>query len=179
MSHRLFIGIHPPAPVRATLLGCMGGVDGARWQDDAQLHLTLRYIGEIEARQADDLADALSSIPFEPFELTIRSTGIFERKGVPHTVWAGVEPQPALLRLQRKVERSCIAVGLSPEHRVFHPHVTLARLNSRSGDVTGFLQHHPDLSAPPWPVDAFTLYESHLRAQGSLYLPIASFSSTR
>lgn len=175
MSHRLFIAIRPPSPIRDALIDLMEGIDNARWQDDEQLHLTLRYIGEIDAHTADDLSEALSRIRVEPFQLTVSGVGAFERKGTPHTLWAGVGKSEPLKALQQKVERACIAVGIAPETRKFSPHITLARLNSSAGPIAPFLAHNDDLAFGPWEVDDFELCESHLRPQGSLYETVVTY----
>src|SRR3546814_10503522 len=60
--HRLFVAIRPPAAIRKALLSIMGGVEGARWQSDDQLHLTLRFIGEVDRHRADDIAAALATV---------------------------------------------------------------------------------------------------------------------
>lgn len=178
MTHRLFIGIRPPETVRDALLDLMDGVDDARWQDDDQLHLTLRFVGDVETHVADDLAEALSAISFAPFPLVLRGTGTFERKGRVHTLWAGVDPSPGLLALQKKVERRCVAVGLVPETRKFHPHVTLARLNSSTGPVGPFLARTAGAELGGWSVDSYMLIESHLRTGGSVYEPIVRYPAT-
>lgn len=175
MTHRLFVAIRPPEPIRNALIDLMDGVDYARWQDDDQLHLTLRYIGKVDAHQGDDLAEALSLVKVEPFDLAIKGVGVFERKGVVHTLWAGIEPSEQLLRLERKVERACISGGFAPETRKFSPHITLARLNASCGPSAPFLARHAGLSLGPWRVDDYILYESHLRPQGSLYEPVVTY----
>lgn len=177
MSHRLFFGIRPPAPIRDALTDIMSGIDNARWQDDDQLHLTLRYIGEVDAHTADDIAEAAAGLRFDPFELRIHGLGHFDRKGVPSSVWAAVEPSEPLERLQGKIERICQKSGCEAETRKFTPHVTLARLNSSSGPLTPFLAEHARLSLPAWQVDSFILYESFLRPQGSLYQQALSYQA--
>ena len=102
---RLFVGLRPPAPVRDVLLGAMGGVDRARWQDEDQLHLTLRFVGEIDAPLANDLAAALGQVDAAPFDLRIAGVGHFERKGRATTLWAGLAASPQLLAFQQKIER--------------------------------------------------------------------------
>ena len=179
MTHRLFVALRPPQPVRAALLDLMEGIAHARWQDDDQLHLTLRYVGETDSHRADDLADALAAVRFEPFELVVKDVGTFERKGVPRAVWAGVEPSDALLRLQRKVERACQSVGLAPEERKFTPHVTLARLNLSSGSLAPFLARHGSLLLAPWTVQEFALFESELRDEGSIYTAVVRYPASR
>jgi 2'-5' RNA ligase len=172
---RLFVALRPPVAVRDVLIDTMDGVAAARWQDDAQLHLTLRYIGETDPRVADDLVDALGRIDAPRFELAVRGVGYFERKGQPTALWAGVAPDAALDTLQKKVERVCQSVGLEAEHRKFTPHITLARLNSAAGPVAPWLAQHSRLAAPAWPVDSVRLYESTLTPGGSQYDPVVEW----
>ncbi|MCA0902420.1 RNA 2',3'-cyclic phosphodiesterase [Qipengyuania aquimaris] len=179
MSRRLFVGLRPPPAHRDHLIDLMQGVDEARWQDDDQLHLTLRYVGDVETHQADDLAEKLGSIDFEPFDLVITSTGFFERKGHIRALWAGVEQSEALLRLQSKVERACQAVGLEAEGRKFLPHISLARLNSASGPAQAFLSATSRLRLEPWTVQEFVLYESELHPEGSIYTPIVRYPARK
>ncbi|WP_370191493.1 RNA 2',3'-cyclic phosphodiesterase [Qipengyuania sp.] len=176
MSHRLFVGIRPPAPIRDALIDLMEGIDDARWQDEDQLHLTLRYIGEVDSHTADELAERLRAAATPAFDLAIEGTGIFERKGRAHTLWAGVAASSALARLQQRVERQCIAAGLEPAPCKYHPHVTLARLNRASGPLGPFLAQTAALRLGPWPVDSYILYESTLRPEGSLYEPVLRYS---
>ena len=108
----------------------MDGSPDFRWQDDAQLHLTLRFVGEVERPAADDLAVALGCIRSGRFQLRIRGVGRFEQRSS-GALWAGVEPKEPLATLAAKVERVCQQAGLEPEHRAFHPHITLARWKGR------------------------------------------------
>lgn len=169
MSHRLFVALRPPAPVRDLLIDRMEGLPGARWQDDSQLHLTLRFAGEIDAPQAEELADQLMRVESLPFPLTLSGVGHFERKGRPHTLWAGVAQSPALTVLQGRVERACRRAGLPPETRRFTPHITLARLNAASAAPGGFIRANAGLASAPWTVDAFDLVESRLGRHGAQY----------
>jgi 2'-5' RNA ligase len=172
---RLFVALRPPAPVREVLLGAMGGVERARWQDEDQLHLTLRFVGEIDTPLANDLAAALDRVDAAPFDLLIAGVGHFERKGRATALWAGLASSGELLAFQHKVERACQRVGLEPEHRKFTPHITLARLSGAAGPVAGWLAEHGTLRAPTWPVEEFRLYESVLTPAGSAYEPIVSY----
>lgn len=169
MPHRLFVAIRPPAPVRNALIDAMEGIEGARWQDEAALHLTLRFIGEVETPAANDLAAQLAGIAWPAFELRAAGVGTFERKGSPHAIWARVPPDAALEGLRRKVERACDLSGLGRETRRFTPHITLARLNRSAGPIGPWLAARGDLAAGPWRVDSFVLYESHLGHEGAHY----------
>src|SRR5919206_2815570 len=126
--HRLFVAIRPPAPVRAQLLELMGGVAGARWLSDDQLHLTLRFIGEVDRHLARDIDAALSAVHHPRFELALNGLGAFERRGGPGTLWAGVAPEAPLRALHNKVDQALLRVGLEPDRRAYAPHLTIARL---------------------------------------------------
>lgn len=160
--HRLFAAVRPPASQRTQLLAIMGGVTGARWQDDDQLHLTLRFIGEVDRHRANDIADALRAIRFAPFDADLSGIGTFDRKGVIDTLWAGVQPRDPLASLHRKIDRACVNAGLAAEERTYLPHITLARFGRTGGAVDNFLVNHSGLTSAPFGIDHFALFESHL-----------------
>ena len=173
--HRLFVAIRPPEPVRDLLIDAMEGVPGLRWQDDEQLHLTLRFIGEVERPVAEDLALALSRVRFERFAVRVAGVGRFEQRGR-GALWAGVEPRGPLAALAAKVERACVSVGLSPERRAFHPHITLARWGrSAAVSLDPYLARHAALVSEPFEVEAFHLYQSHLGRDGAHYEAVADY----
>lgn len=169
MRHRLFAAIRPPAAIVDALLDLESDVAGARWQDESQLHLTLRFFGELETRHADDLDAALGQILAAPFALALCGVGHFERKGAAHTLWAGIAPSRELVVLQRQVESAARRARIPPEPRKFAPHITLARLGRASGPVLPFLQANSALESEPWVVDAFDLMESTLTPAGAEY----------
>lgn len=181
MRHRLFAAIRPPAPVIDALLAIEGApeshIAGARWQDEDQLHLTLRFFGEIEARDAEELVEALAGLRVEPFALALRGVGHFEKKGRTHTLWAGLAPSEPLAALQRGVESAARRAGLLPDPRKFTPHITLARLKHPSGPVLPFLTAHGALTGEPWPVEAFDLIESTLTPGGAEYQTVRRYRS--
>ena len=169
MIHRLFAAIRPPAQVIGALLALEGGIAGARWQDAGQLHLTLRFFGEIDAARAQELDATLAQVRCSPFALALQGAGHFESKGRAHTLWAGLAPSEPLAALQRKVETAARRAGVAPEPRKFAPHITLARLNAASGPLLPFLAEHAGLAGEPWPVSAFDLMESTLTPAGAEY----------
>jgi len=172
---RLFVAIRPPAPVRAALLDAMGGIERARWQGDDQLHLTLAFVGETGGPQAEELIEALAEVESAVFPAEVAGVGHFERKGAPTAVWARVPLTAPLAQLQRRVERACRRAGLIPEKRAYHPHITLARLPRSAGPIGDWLSKNGTLGVKPWEVTGFTLYESHLRREGSLYRPLVDY----
>ena len=174
--HRLFVAIRPPAPIRDLLIDTMEGLDAARWHGEDQLHLTLRFIGEVETPLANDLAAALGQVSGEPFDLALEGVGTFDKRGRVHTLWAGLAASPELLALQRKVEQACQRCGLEAEHRRFAPHITLARVNRAAGPLEPWLATHRNLASPPWQASEFRLYESTLGRDGPHYEPVARYA---
>lgn len=170
--HRLFVAIRPPEPILDALLDLMEGVPDVRWQSDEQLHLTLRFVGEVERPLAEDLAVALNTLRFERFALRLAELGRFDhrRRG---TLWAGVEPRETIAALAAKVERICVEVGLAPERRAFHPHVTLARWSGAKPALGDLLARHAGLRSEYWKVDRVILFESHLARTGASYEPVS------
>ena len=173
--HRLFVAIRPPEPIRDLLVDAMDDSPEFRWQDDEQLHLTLRFIGEVERPVAEDLADALSRIRAARFDVRIKGVGRFDQRNS-GVLWAGVEPKAPLAVLAAKLERVCVSLGLEPERRLFHPHITLARWRvHRSREAEDFVARHRALGSGAFPVDSFILFESRLSRHGAHYEEIASY----
>ncbi len=173
--HRLFVAIRPPEAVRDLLLDTMEGIASLRWQVDEQLHLTLRFVGEVERPAAEDLAAALGKLRFAPFAIRVAGVGRFDhhRRGA---LWAGIEPRAPLSALAAKVERICVGVGLPAERRAFHPHITLARWGRGAGDsLHPFLAAHAALRSDDFEVDKISLYESRLGRDGAHYEAVADY----
>src|SRR5512139_812016 len=172
--HRLFVAIRPPEAVREQLLDLMEGIPDVRWQDDGQLHLTLRFIGEVERPVAEDIATGLQHVRFDRFSLALDGVGKFEkpRNGA---LWAGVQPKDQLKALAAKVERACQSAGLEPEQRAYHPHITLARWKGRATGLDSFLERNAALTSKSWEVGDFILFESRLGRDGAHYEAVAAF----
>jgi 2'-5' RNA ligase len=174
--HRLFAAIRPPEAIRDQLVDAMDEDPELRWVGDEQLHLTLRFIGEVERPAANDLAAALGRLHSEPFEIRLSGVGRFDHRNG-GALWAGVEPKQPVSALAAKIERICQQTGLEPERRAFHPHITLARWKGRSSQAADlFMQRHGGLSSAPFPVDRFTLFESHLSRHGPHYEVVADYA---
>ncbi len=173
---RLFVGIPLPDDVRARLAGLGGGLHGARWVASENLHLSLRFIGEVAGGEDRDVDQALQTVSGAAFELGLSGLGAFDRRGRVHAVWAGVEKSDALNRLQGSIESALVRSGIEPEHRKFMPHVTLARMKSGSASETAqFLEAHHGFSSGPFPIDHFTLFESRLGRGGAHYVALSDF----
>ncbi len=172
---RLFVALRPPPAIRDALSDVMDGVPDARWQDDEQLHLTLRFIGEVDRPQAEDIAAALGQVHAPAPTVALAGVGSFDTRGRIDTLWADVAPAAPLARLAASVEQACIRAGLPPERRAFRPHITVARLNRASGPVDAFLAEHAGLTSAAMRFDHLVLYESHIGKDGAWYEPVVRY----
>lgn len=173
---RLFVGIALPDDIRGQCERLKGGLKAARWVDQENLHLSLRFIGEVTGGMDSDIDAALKPLNGPPFSLTLSRLGAFDRRGRVHAVWAGVEKSDELAVLRDKVETALVRTGLEPEHRKFKPHVTLARMkNGSAADVSRYLEAHNGFSTGPFDVGCFTLYRSHLGHGGAHYEALADY----
>jgi 2'-5' RNA ligase len=173
---RLFVAIRPPIAIRERLLATMGVVAGARWQKDEQLHLTLRFIGEVDRHGARDVDAALGAVHHPPFAIALAGIGAFDRRGEPVALWAGVAPHEALKALHNKIDQAIARAGLAPERRAFTPHITLARLPRGAGPVKALLETSGGLTSPPFAVEEFSLFESRPTPEGAVYTRLERYS---
>ena len=176
MSHRLFVGIDLPHEIRARLHALQGGIQGARWVAPENLHLTLRFIGEVDNAQAYEIYHALDRVEATPFELRLGDAGAFGSASRARTLWAGVASSPSLAVLKSRVDSALAGIGLGPDERRFSPHITLARLRSGGGRALGrrIAEIAPDICGTI-PVDEFVLFESHLGGKGARYARAAVY----
>ena len=173
--HRLFVALRPPPAIRRACLAAMeDGPPGWAWQDEEQLHLTLRYIGEIERPKAEDVAVALASIRASSIELAINGVGWFDQ-GSRGALFARCGPSEPLTALHKKVDRALVRLGLEPERRAYLPHITLARRRSSAVDPGGWLERNAGLASCAERMTSMILFESHLGRHGSAYEAIASY----
>lgn len=164
---RLFAALELPLPVRDALLAVMGGVSGAHWQRDDQLHLTLRFIGEVDRHTAADISAALATVNVVPFTLSLDGIGSFDRRGRIDALWVGVSPRAPVANLAKRIDAALARVGFPSETRAFVPHITVARLGRIAGGIDAF----PIMPVPAlqFDVSGFALWESRLGVGGSSY----------
>ncbi len=166
---RLFVALPIPDSVAQRLMLLQGGVPGARWQSREQLHLTLRFIGEVDGRDASAIEDALAGIDAPAFDLQLHGVGQFGNKQ-PHSLWAAARRNELLENLARKVDTAIRRVGQPQDAHKFMPHVTLARLSHPDLDkIREWLIAHALATSDEFRVDTFCLYSSKLTSDGSIY----------
>lgn len=173
---RLFVAIALPEEHRRRLGALANGLPGAKWVSPENLHLTLRFLGELDGQQGGDIDMALEAIRSPAFDLTLEGVSHFGEGRKLRSLWAGVAANDALVRLHDKIEQTVIRAGLPPEGRKFKPHVTLARFKSNPGaKLHDYMAEHSLFRAPPFRVEHFTLFSSFLSAGGAIYRPEAEY----
>jgi 2'-5' RNA ligase len=172
MLKRLFVGLELPDSCRETLTLINPGLKGVRWIPAEQMHLTMSFLGDVEAEAEARLHEALSEVHVPPFFLPIRGVGTFGGQR-PTVLWAGVgKGHPHLFALHKHVQDAVFRAGLEPDLRSFHPHITLARLHGVSASaLRPFLRANEDAEFGLFEVKDFVLFSSVLAPGGSIYTP--------
>ncbi|HVS53579.1 MAG TPA: RNA 2',3'-cyclic phosphodiesterase [Opitutaceae bacterium] len=176
-TERLFVAVPLPGAVRDTLAAAAQPLPGIAWTKPEQLHLTLRFLGDVPIVQLEAVAARLAAIRVEPFVLPLEGLGTFPPNAPPRVLWIGVgSGHPRLFQLRQRLDDALLAAGLPLDVRTFHPHVTLARCTEAAAPaIAGWLRAQRDFVAPPFRVESFALYASELRAGGALHTLRRSF----
>lgn len=150
-----------------------------KWTDARRIHLTLKFLGEIEEGRADDVRGMLDRITMTtaPFSIGLRKTGVFPPAGPPRVVWIGVkEATGALAQLQGAVEAGAAELSFAKEDRPFHPHLTVARCANPSvaRDLRRTLYDHRNFDAGEMLVRQIVFMQSTLTRTGPIYTSISA-----
>jgi 2'-5' RNA ligase len=172
---RLFTGLELPDAVVGQLALMRGGVVGARWLEPEDYHITLRFIGDIDAGAARDIEETLGEIR-RPKAL-VRFEGLSWFGGdKPRAIVAKVKADAALMDLQAEHERRLRRIGIEPETRKYTPHVTLARLRGvRQGSVASYLAERGALVPDSFTAKRFVLYSAREGSGGGPYVVEAAY----
>jgi 2'-5' RNA ligase len=170
---RLFIALHLPQSVKTGLLRLKMTIPTARWSDESQFHLTLRFLGDIPDVAVSVIEKALADIHALPFEMSLRGVGCFPAniKKPTRVLWAGLSAPQALFDLKQAVELAMIDAGFGKEDKPFNPHITVARLKTDVPlpAVEQFLKNNHGYESESFSITEFSLVESLLSPSGAKY----------
>lgn len=173
---RLFLAIELPAVCKEGLAKIRSDIAGARWVPLEQLHLTLAFLGEVDADAAVRLGEALAKVEAKEFTLAFTGAGCFPNRHQPRVLWAGLSKELRLTSLAAAINAVVRGCSIPMEERPFSPHITLARLKLPClREVTEFLASNSSIEIAPFVVREFTLFQSRLRQHGAVHLPLRSF----
>lgn len=181
---RVFCAVELPNSLRESLGGHIARLrkavspDQASWSRAENIHLTLKFIGEIPQNRVRKLSEAaaLATENFSPFKIVAERTGVFPAHGVPRVGWIGItDLSGKLARLHSRLEHECAKVGFPKEQRPFHPHLTLARFRKTQG-AGGLALAHMELGFEPVEINVpkLLVIRSELGAEGSKYTVIST-----
>lgn len=151
-----------------------------KWVEPKNLHLTLKFLGETEKSQLEDLKQGAetAAATASPFEIALQDCGAFPNLRAPRVFWIGVnDPEKRLTQLAKELDYNLSQFGWEREKRAFSPHLTLGRVKDRSG-LTQVSEEFGRAKFPPvkLPVEAFYLVESQLRPAGPIYTDLVRFA---
>lgn len=173
---RLFVALELPDDVRQRIASLGAGLPDARWVAPENLHITLRFIGEVDEFVAEEVDAELVGVRGRPLAVSLDGLGCFESRNRVRAVWARVSAGDDLLQLQRSIEYAVRRAGLDPDAHKYVPHVTLARLRQVPAEVVApYLAHNGGFRAGPFDVRHFTLFRSHMGHGGSHYEALAQY----
>ncbi|HZV80846.1 MAG TPA: RNA 2',3'-cyclic phosphodiesterase [Geobacteraceae bacterium] len=174
--HRLFVAIELPDTIKADIFAIREEISGARWVSPSQIHLTLRFIGEVDDQTVESVRASLATIQSPPFQLAMSGIGHFPPRKEPRILWAGMQGDGNLLLLQKKVECAVQHAGIPGETRPFAPHITIARLKGTPPEtVKAFEKRHDAFLSPPFQVASFYLFRSIFSAQAVSHEKLAQY----
>ena len=173
---RLFIAIDLPESIKYQVRSLCFGLNGVKWTRAEQMHLTIRFIGEVDGFRLDDIALELSKLRDRSLILYLKGVGFFPPTGDPKVLWAGLAHSDKLEKLYRKINRALMDIGLKSEHRNFAPHITLGRIRSSSiNDLQDFFSRNAFFKTEEFSVEQYHLYSSRLTPGGAIHEKLASF----
>jgi len=176
---RLFVGIDLPDEVKESLSALQKGLPSALWRPTQKMHLTLRFIGNLEEPIAEEVLKELRYIRFPSFHFALKGIGYFERSGVPHHIWAGVDSDKAIRELQQKIDTAVKKAGAGQADKFkFVPHVTLGKLfGANRADVFEYIRQNNLFRTDSFEATSFSLYQSIARenGEGKYYKEIEEF----
>jgi 2'-5' RNA ligase len=174
--HRLFVAVDPPPLVSERLQALRDDTLDARWTEAGNHHLTLKFIGSVDAARRDEIAARLAGITAGHAAIELEALSVFPSWRRPSVVVVLVRPHDALVRLFRDVEKVLQEARIEPESRPFRPHITIARLRHVLPQaVRAYVRATEMPSLRPFVADRFRLYESQLGRGGAVYTCLSEY----
>jgi RNA 2',3'-cyclic 3'-phosphodiesterase len=151
-----------------------------KWVEEFNIHVTLKFLGDTETKKIPEIERLLNSVAAQhkPFSIKLSWLGVFGSRYDPRIIWTGIEPREDLILLMQKIDQVLQSVGFGPDRQNLVPHLTLGRIREIK-DKPGFqkiMDQFREISSVNMPVSEFLLYESILRKEGPVYIPVKIFS---
>lgn len=169
---RLFVGI----PVQLEIHSPLRGIDGVKVVKEENLHITLKFIGDVDVGRAKRIAAALEDVVFTPFSVHLEGVGAFPSVSNPRVVWIGIKDGfDEIVRLGEQIDELLSGVGIPREGRPLHPHITIGRVKRQSPEISERIRKYAGHSFGSFLADRFLLYRSTLTPDGPIYEVLGSY----
>jgi 2'-5' RNA ligase len=182
---RIFIALDIPAEIRTRIAAFVDHArpyaPEAKWARIEGLHITLKFVGEVNDAKVQELRSALSAVKAGPFDVTFSGAGFFPTPNAPRVFWVGVEGGEGLPSLAAAIDNSTHELGIAREARAFNAHLTLARSRSGAGSgqllrpLRNLVEAEPSLQFGTMTAREFFLYRSELQRGGARYTKLERF----
>ncbi|MGB2692999.1 MAG: RNA 2',3'-cyclic phosphodiesterase [Thermodesulfobacteriota bacterium] len=170
---RLFIAALLPEEIRQQLTNYVdsfkNSLDGVKWEKSEKLHITLKFLGDVEEPKLDDISNSLGKLvsQYSPFSLNLTELGGFPNLKKPRILYHGLSNNPQLANLAYELEGELNGLGFEKENRKFVPHITLGRVKKKIN-----IEHRPPIVQTSFQITQIGLIKSELRPGGSVYSPV-------
>ena len=172
---RLFVAIELSDVVKDALLRLQLGLKGAKWVSRENLHMTIRFIGDVSENDVEDIDAALREVRYKPFPLEFGGLDVFLSGDRVRSLWIGVSVRVDMAYLKERVDGTLFRVGVGPDVRKYVPHVTLARLRGRRQSLSNYFENVDPQTGVAIEVKEITLFSSYLRRKGAIYIPVSRY----
>jgi RNA 2',3'-cyclic 3'-phosphodiesterase len=182
---RIFIALDIPAEIRTRIAAFVDRArpyaHEAKWARIESLHITLKFVGEVNDAKVQEIRSALSAVKAGPFDVTFSGAGFFPTPNAPRVFWVGVEGGEGLPSLAAAIANSTHELGIAREARAFNAHLTLARSGSGAGSgqllrpLRNLVEAEPSLQFGTMTAREFFLYRSELHRGGARYTKLERF----
>ena len=183
MLIRAFIAVVPPDDILKSMesfLSRLRPLADYKWVSKAQLHLTLRFLGEISSEVLGGIKKELNEVRTAPFKVSLDHSGVFPKYSNARVLWiSGETGSEELKRLAAQVEQISVSCGLAPEKKKFSPHLTIARTRFETNIPEDLIQAMKDTPVCSWECTDFVLMQSQLTPRGPIYTPIQRYELTK
>ncbi|MCL1940595.1 MAG: RNA 2',3'-cyclic phosphodiesterase [Synergistaceae bacterium] len=179
MLIRAFIAVVPPDEILDSMekfLSHLRPLADHKWVNRQQLHLTLRFLGEISPEMFDGIKIELDDVRMPPFLISLDNSGAFPNFSRAKVLWISGEPgSEELAQLAAQTEQIAVSCGLTPEKRKFSPHLTIARTRAEGKISENFIRAMKDTPVFSWRCSDFVLMQSQLTPRGPIYTPAKKY----
>ena len=180
---RIFIACNIPESLKERLEDFQESLksdeDKIKWVEKENLHLTMKFIGETDEKDIEEIKRCLSTVKLKAFLTSVSDFGVFPQKGHIRVVWMGLSPANQINDLHEKIDLTLNEIGFERTAR-FQPHITLGRVNyiENKDEFTKKVDEiKGDFESEPFKIDRFVLKKSVLTPQGPIYSDLAEFMS--